>query len=308
MVAPAIDAPWIVGRPTEAPAWAFDIGPFAGTPTTFDTLESQPGHRLYVTGRIVPSTAHDWAVGELITSVGPLAATIRPVGTSWVRYFDFRNSTPTTLETVPEQYAMAFTPGVFGALRALTLHRTSPWARFLVGFDPVPALGTTTIAPQVALAPDAHKSTADDSDELGAVEDLRRWLDITYEQVAAATSIGLRTVHHWKHAGAKPRPRTVRTLWRLHSLVYSIGRVLGPEDALRWFRLGDPSPRDLIVAGRLSEAETQARPVLFAEPLGERRFSGLIGSEETRATASPRVRSLARATRRPKVGPFRAPT
>jgi len=238
--------------------------------------------------------------------MGPRADAVRQVGAWWIGHYYLLKSTPTSLEIAPEPFAMALTPGIFGALRALTLRRITPWARFLAGFDPVPALATTTIAPKVAAAPKADESTVVESDELGAVEDLRSWLVVTYEQVAAATSIGLRTVHHWKHAGAKPRPRTVRTLWRLHTLVHSIRRVLGPDDALRWFRSGDPSPLDLIVAGRLTEAETQARPVLFPDANGERRFSGLVSAEEPRVITSRRVGSLARATRRPKVGRFKA--
>lgn len=302
MVVPTIEAPWIVGRPTEGPDWEFDVGPFAGTPTTFDTVEGLSEHGFFRTGRIVPSTLYGWTVRQLVTSEVRSGVTLQPSGLGWMGtyYYHLPASTPTMLEVVIENYAVAVTPGPFRALKALTLHRIGPWTRFLAGFDPVPALPTRTAAAEAPAPPVIREPESATSAELEAVEELRGWLGITYEQVATATGIGLRTVHHWKQSGATPRPRTVRLLWRLHALVHSVRRALGPDDALRWLRSGAPSPLDQIVDGDLSAAERRAQPLLFGQPLGERRFSGVATAEEPTITPQGRGRQLTRAARRPK--------
>jgi DNA-binding transcriptional regulator YiaG len=299
VVAPAIDAPWIIARPAEAPDWEFDVGPFAGTPTSYEAL----GGTLFTTSRIVSSTFYGWAVNQLTTTVVPVNTIWRSSTLAWMSAYDLLPaSTLTSLELVGFKYGNAVTSSTFRAIKALTLHRINPWSRFLAGFDPVPTAPTPASSePVSAVRADAAELVVADSKELDAVEDLRRWLGVTYEQVAAATNIGLRTVHHWKQSGAAPRPRTVRTLWRLHSLVHSIRRTLGPEEATGWLRSSSPSPLDLILAGDLAAVEDKARGLLFGEPIGERRFSGLAIVDQAVQPAARGRRTVARATRMPKI-------
>ena len=298
MVATVIDAPWVLTPPAEAPDWEFDVGPFAGTPTSYEYLGG-----LFTRGQLIPSTQYGWAVSEFITVAPPGSRyAIRPVGLGALgSLYYFPAGTLTSLELVRENYAIAFTTSTFKALHALTLHRARPWSRFLAGLDPVPSTQTPTLAAPHATAAAAPELEAPESRELVAVEELREWLGLTYEQIAAATSIGLRTVHHWKQVGAAPRPRTVRTLWRLHALVHSIRRTLGVDDAVRWLRTGMPSPIDLIVAGELATVENQARRLLFVEPIGERRFSGVTTEDEPASTVAQRGRSVRRSARRPRI-------
>jgi DNA-binding transcriptional regulator YiaG len=298
VVATVIDAPWVVTPPAEAPDWEFDVGPFAGTPTSYEYLGA-----LFTRGQLIPSSHYGWAVGEFITVSAPGSPyTIRPVGLGALgSLYSFPAGTLTSLELVREDYAIVFTTSTFKALRALTLHRARPWSRFLAGLDPVPSTQTPTVAAPHATAAATTELEAPESRELVAVEELREWLGLTYEQIAAATSIGLRTVHHWKQMGTAPRPRTVRTLWRLHALVHSIRRTLGVDEAMRWLRTGMPSPVDLIVAGELATVEDQARRLLFIEPIGERRFSGVPTEDEPASPVTRRGRSVCRATRRPRI-------
>ncbi len=295
MVATEIDVPWVVTPPAEARDWEFDVGPFAGTPTTHESLGGPIAR-----GQLIPSTQYGWAVGEFITVAPSFGGNVRIVGLGALSsLYSFPASTLTSLELVQENYAIAFTTSTFRALHALTLHRTRPWSRFLAGFDPVASTQTPTLAaPRATAHPGELKQV--ESRELVAVEELRQWLGLTYEQVAAATSIGLRTVHHWKGAGAAPRPRTVRTLWRLHALVSSIRRTLGVGEATQWLHTGMPSPIDLIVAGELTIVENQARRLLFVEPVGERRFSGVMNAEPP-SNPAERGRSVRRSTRRPRI-------
>jgi hypothetical protein len=246
---------------------------------------------------------YGWAVGQFITVVSSVGGkTFRSVGAdAFTSRYYFPASTLTSLELAREGYATAFTTSTLNALQALTLGKVNPWSRFLAGLDPVPSTQTPAVAPTSVASLATTKSEQADSRELGAVDELRDWLGLTYEQIASATSIGLRTVHHWKQAGATPRPRTVRTLWRLHTLVHSIRRALGAADAIRWLRSGSPSYIDLIVAGDLAAVEDQARRLLFAAPIGERRFSAVRTEEEPPPRFVQRERRPNRATRRAKI-------
>lgn len=298
MINPAIDQPWTVGLPAEAPDAGLDVGPFAATPTSFEAVGLwEP--RIYRTGRIVASPWYGWAISELISVEAPAQYSSKKRWLDLIGHYYVPTGTLTSLESASEDYATVFTGTLFSALRRLALRRVSPWMRFLAGLDPVASSVTATIAPQSLQVPVLN--AAKQSEELRAVEDLKRWLGITYEQVATAAGIALRTVHHWKKSGATPRPRTVRTLWRLHALVHGLRRALGPDEATEWLRSGQPSPLDLIVAGDITAVEARARRVLFKEPLGERRFSGAQTSTETRRQVTPRTQSLARADRRPKI-------
>lgn len=114
-----------------------------------------------------------------------------------------------------------------------------------------------------------------DAPELRAIEELRVWLHLTYEDVARAA--GLRSaslLHHWRQryrTGSPVRPRagTVEQLWRVHALVRAMAEALEGADhgyaVGLWVRRAEAgvTPLEMLLAGRVEEVERRARRLLF---------------------------------------------
>lgn len=114
-----------------------------------------------------------------------------------------------------------------------------------------------------------------DSPELRAIEELRAWLHLTYEEVARVA--GLRSpslLHHWRQryrTGSPVRPRagTVEQLWRVHALARAVAEALQGADqgyaVQLWVRHPEAgvTSLDLLLAGRVDAAEQRARRLLF---------------------------------------------
>lgn len=113
---------------------------------------------------------------------------------------------------------------------------------------------------------DAPPESPRRADALGAVEELRDWLDLTYEDLSVITGIATNTFYHWRRTGAKPRPSTVRRLWRLHALVRALIAQLGQGQVAAWLHAGPHSPLDLLMNGDLEAAEEAAHVLLFRHP------------------------------------------
>jgi hypothetical protein len=82
------------------------------------------------------------------------------------------------------------------------------------------------------------------------LEDLQRWLGLGLNEVARAAGIDRGTVYAWRRRGSEPRPGTVGSVLRLHSLVASVAGAVGDDQARAWFHAGSPSP-----LARLIEAQ-----------------------------------------------------
>jgi AcrR family transcriptional regulator len=114
-----------------------------------------------------------------------------------------------------------------------------------------------------------------DAPELRAVEELRAWLHLTYEDVARAAGLsGPSLLHHWRQryrtgSPVRPRASTVEQLWRVHALVRAIAEALegaGHGYAVRlWFRRADDgvTPLELLLAGNVADVERRAARLLF---------------------------------------------
>ncbi len=89
------------------------------------------------------------------------------------------------------------------------------------------------------------------SSALEAAEELRRWLELTYEDLAAITGIGRSTLFSWRHPQVgRPAVRARRArlgrLNVLHAVVGELVDVLGEDQANDAIREGDPSLLDRL--------------------------------------------------------------
>jgi hypothetical protein len=114
-----------------------------------------------------------------------------------------------------------------------------------------------------------------DAPVLQALEQLRGWLNVSYEQLAQVAGVPPSLIYYWRRRhreGKPPRPRasTVERFWRVHSLLRALADTLEGEDRMAavqlWIRHapeGNRSPLDLLMDGRLVDVEARARPLLF---------------------------------------------
>ena len=121
------------------------------------------------------------------------------------------------------------------------------------------------------------QATAKTSSALAAAEDLRVWLNITYDDLARMTGIGKTTFHHWKRTGAEPRPATTYRLRSVHALIRALIAKMGRDAATAWLRTGTPSPLELLLNGKLARVERMAHDVLFDTSARDaHNFSGFV--------------------------------
>ena len=109
-----------------------------------------------------------------------------------------------------------------------------------------------------------------------AVEDLYRWLNFSYEDVADLIGCSRSNVFYWKaraESGHSVRPRTasVVRLFQIHSLLRAGANALGSENeenaVLRWATAEVPgfgcTPLTLLREGRIESAYEAARSLLY---------------------------------------------
>jgi uncharacterized protein (DUF2384 family) len=174
-------------------------------------------------------------------------------------------------------------------------------------YSPPPATELSDYAPSGGLAPQVAFVQEDD-DEASApfqmVEDLRTWLDLTYDELAQATGVSRGTFFNMRKA--TPRPSTSRRIARLHAVAHLLVKRFDSSGARAWLVAGEPSPLELLLSQELSTVERLARDRLFSQPdlrpsalhaVGDRPDLELVGAPT----------SVTRATRRPKRGGGRAP-
>jgi AcrR family transcriptional regulator len=165
--------------------------------------------------------------------------------------------------------AMAFA-GATGAVARTTPEVTEP----IEWFSPAErGPTTTTVIPDPALM-----AAAADTPALQAVEQIRGWLGVSYEAVAKMAGMGSASLfYYWKRQqgkglGVSPRPSTIAPLLRLHAFVRALVETIegrpGALGAQVWARTEQRGkrPLELLLAGRLDDAEALARDLLFASP------------------------------------------
>jgi hypothetical protein len=111
---------------------------------------------------------------------------------------------------------------------------------------------------------------------LAAIEDLRAWLGISYEDAAGITGLSSPSlIYHWRQRAAaghpvRPRPTTVERLYRVHALVRVVAIALDGEDGIRgvlsWAHskgADERTPLDLLRQGRLEAVHARVRGFVF---------------------------------------------
>ncbi len=107
-----------------------------------------------------------------------------------------------------------------------------------------------------------------DQPELDAVRAFKRlgeWLSVGDEDIAAAVGIGRTTVYSWQRENREPRRGTAQRLYEYHAVLSALRRRLGPEGLTLWLSAGEPSHRDLLLAGKLESVEGAVDRQLFGE-------------------------------------------
>ena len=140
----------------------------------------------------------------------------------------------------------------------------------------VDAAGSQLAGTADALIPSNAEAHRASQPALAAVEDLRAWLGISYEDVAGITGLSSPSlIYHWRQRAAaghpvRPRPTTVAQLYRVHALVRAVAIALdgdsGVRGVLRWAHskgADERTPLDLLRQGKLEAVHARARSFVF---------------------------------------------
>jgi AcrR family transcriptional regulator len=141
-----------------------------------------------------------------------------------------------------------------------------------------------------------------DAPELRAIEELRAWLRLSYDDVARAAGLsGASLLHHWRQryrtgSPVRPRAATVEQLWRRHALVRAVAEALEGADQSYavglWVRRPEDgvTPLELLLAGRVDEFERRAGRLLFdpgRRPAPSSRVAGVEPDDELGPVDTP---------------------
>jgi hypothetical protein len=130
--------------------------------------------------------------------------------------------------------------------------------------------------------------------ELTAVEDVRRWLNVSYAVVAQIAGLTPSLIHYWKmrqrrNARIKPRAVTVERLYSVHAVLKALAEALDGDDGSYavqlWARdAGDygVSPLQLLTQGRIEDVQRLARPLLFDVSLRQPPVHKTVPAEDLR--------------------------
>lgn len=97
-----------------------------------------------------------------------------------------------------------------------------------------------------------------------AFKDLGGWLEGKDEEVAEAIGIGRTTVYSWQREDREPRHGTARKIYELHAALRALRRRLGAEGLRGWLAEGNPSHRQMIIAGEAEAISAAVDSILFS--------------------------------------------
>ena len=188
-------------------------------------------------------------------------------------------------------------------------------ARLYAGAAASFAHPTAVLADRAATTSDSHRTPAAtvadpeviadlaDAPELRAVEELRTWLRVSYEDVARVAGLsGASLLHHWRQryrtgSPVRPRAATVEQLWRVHALIRAVAEALeGADESYAvglWVRSPDEAgvtPLEQLMAGRVDDVHRRARRLLFdssARPTPSWRMAGLERDDDLAPVNTP---------------------
>jgi hypothetical protein len=180
------------------------------------------------------------------------------------------------------------------------------WPRFLarlslLAIDETP----TSTAWEITNQPHpAQLDVAERDDVMAAIAAVQAVLDLTTEELSAATGVGLRTLRRWKSRPVRPRRHTARAVWRLYVAARALQKGLGVQGVATWLHVGTPSPMDLLAAGDLATFEQLARSRILTGERESRPYAGF--AEELPGENATEPGQFRRASRRPTHGRLRA--
>jgi len=182
---------------------------------------------------------------------------------------------------------------------------TFTWSRFLARLSifSVAETPTTDVARVPMLRETTESDVAQRDDIMAAMAAVQAVLDLTTEELSAATGVGLRTLRRWRSRAVRPRRRTARSIWRLYVAASALQKGLGIQGVAAWLHVGSPSPMEILAAGDLAAFEGLARSRILSSARVSRPYSG-FAEDQPEDRSEPRV--LRRAIRRPTRGRLRS--
>jgi hypothetical protein len=129
-----------------------------------------------------------------------------------------------------------------------------------------------------------------------ACKAIGEWLGAGDEEVADAVGIGRTTPYAWRRDGREPRRGTAQRIYEFHAVLNSVRRELGQEKFALWLFGGDPSRRELLLAGDLESLEASVDTVLFER--GRSRPDLSWSPEDTEPIKTPASGEAPRPSRR----------
>ena len=180
------------------------------------------------------------------------------------------------------------------------------WPRFLarLSLHAIDETPTTAVSGITSLPHPAQADIAERDDVMTAIAAVQKVLDLTTEELSAATGVGLRTLRRWRSRAVRPRRHTARAVWRLYVAARALQKGLGTQGVATWLHVGAPSPMDLLAAGDLATFEGLARSRILTGERESRPYAGF--AEELPSEDSAERGQFRRATRRPTRGRLRA--
>lgn len=125
--------------------------------------------------------------------------------------------------------------------------RSEPWQRvFLERAHRSPLIVGVTFRPWPRVV-ETEETRDQPHQGLQRFDDLRDWLKLSYNELAALVGIAPSTVFAWrKNPSSRPRASTIAELMRLHAVVREV-ESQRPGEGLAWFCSGSPSPHDQLL-------------------------------------------------------------
>jgi hypothetical protein len=134
------------------------------------------------------------------------------------------------------------------------------------------------------------------------IDDIIKWLDITYDELSKITGIGRSTLFYWRQTGNPPRGSNSRQVHRVHALASLLEKRFGPIGAQRWLQSGLERPWDTLIRGDVDTVEELARTALFRQAANYAGSPAVGREADWPRTAVRSPAPLARARRVPKKG------
>ncbi len=216
--------------------------------------------------------------------------------------------TPLRTENIGENLISNLLPGLFEAVRPITVYkfehlsRADELADLLYCGSPIATGAPTTHIPYELSQTPPPIPIESDIDASGQVREIISWLDITYDELSQITGIGRSTLFHWQHTEGAPRVANARNIARIHALASLLVKRFGVKGAQSWLQSGPDRPWEYLIAGDIASVEDLLRSTLFGQRSRNFAVRPTVGGEDLPPIVPPVKGSLVRSSRRPRRG------